>query len=85
MAIRIALLEEGTRVRVRRSNLPLDPAVVGRSGTVLEASPYHVHRIGVVLDGETLPRQFRRTELEVVAVPALPRERERAKGRRALP
>ena len=85
MAVRIAPLEEGTRVRVQRSNLPLDPAVVGRSGTVVAASPYHMHRIGVVLDGETMPRQFRPTELEVVAAPALPRERQAAKGRRALP
>lgn len=85
MAVRIAPLEEGTRVKVRRSNLPIDPAVVGRSGTVVAASPYHAHRLGVVLDGETLPRQFRRTELEVVAAPALPRERESAKSRSALP
>lgn len=85
MAVRIALLEEGTRVKVRRANLPLDPAEEGRSGTVVAASPYHVHRLGVVLDGETLPRQFRRNELEVLAAPTLPRERESAKIRPALP
>jgi hypothetical protein len=85
MAIPIAMLPEGTRVRVRRGALPQDPALLGRTGTVIAATEYRDNAVGVVLDGEQTPRWFTRAELEVVTEVALPPERESAKRRPALP
>lgn len=85
MAVVGALIPEGTRVRVRKGPLPLDPAVVGRVGSVVEASVYRAHRYGVILDGDAEARFFAPEELEVIEAPALPPEREAAKLRRALP
>ncbi|HEX7051514.1 MAG TPA: hypothetical protein VF188_15010 [Longimicrobiales bacterium] len=85
MAVIGALVPEGTRVRVRRGTLPLDPAAIGRTGTVVETSEYRAHCYGVILDGDQETRFFAPAELEVVEAPALPPEREEAKRRRALP
>lgn len=85
MAIRIAILPEGTRVRVRAGTLPQDPALLGRSGTVVVVTEYRDNAIGVVLDGEAGPRWFTPGELEVVTEVAQPPERESAKRRPALP
>ena len=85
MAIRMAILPEGTRVRVRRGALPQDPALLGRTGTVVAASEYRDNAVGVVLDGEQAERWFMPGELEVVTEVALPPERESAKRRPALP
>ena len=85
MSIPIAVLPEGTRVRIRRGSLPQDPGVTGRAGVVVVASEYRDNALGVVLDGESAVRYFTPGELEVVSVPPLPPERESAKGRRALP
>lgn len=85
MAVVGALLPEGTRVRVRRGPLPLDPAAIGRTGTVVEASEYRAHRYGVLLDGDREARFFTPEELEAVEAPALAPEREEARRRRALP
>lgn len=85
MAIPIARLPEGTRVRVRRGALPQDPALLGRAGTVVVSTEYRDNALGVVLDGEQGPRWFTPAELEVVREVALPPERESAKRRPALP
>ncbi len=85
MAVVGALIPEGTRVRVRRGALPLDPVAIGRTGMVMEASEYRAHRYGVLLDGDGETRFFAPEELEVVEAPALAPEREEAKRRRALP
>jgi hypothetical protein len=85
MAIPIAALPEGTRVKVRRSLAPLDPAVSGRTGVVVRASEYRDHALGVVLDGESALRYFTPGELEVVAAVPLPPERESARLLSALP
>jgi hypothetical protein len=85
MAIRIAVLPEGTRVKVQRSNLPQDAALIGRTGTVVIATEYRDNALGVVLDGEQTARWFTPGELEVVTEVALPPEREQAKRRPALP
>lgn len=85
MAIPMAILPEGTRVRVRRGALPQDPALLGRTGTVVAASEYRDNAVGVVLDGEQAERWFMPGELEVVTEVALPPERESAKRRPALP
>jgi len=80
-----ALIPEGTRVRIRRGKLPLDPAAIGRYGTVVESSEYRPHCYGVALDGEREIRIFAADEVEVVDAPALPPDREAARQRRALP
>jgi hypothetical protein len=85
MAIRMAALPEGTRVRVQRSTLPQDPVLIGRTGTVVIATEYRDNALGVVIDGEQSPRWFMPHELEVVMEVALPPERESAKRRPALP
>jgi hypothetical protein len=85
MAVPIARLPEGTRVRVQRGPVPQDPAVTGRTGVVVSASEYQPESLGVVLDGDREIRFFMPSELAVVEQPALPPEREQAKLRRALP
>jgi hypothetical protein len=79
------LLPEGTRVRIRRSLLPQDPALTGRAGYVVRASEYASHMLAVVLDGELVPRHFSPGELEVAERLALPPERQLAKRLPALP
>lgn len=86
MAIQWVAVPDGTRVRIiQAAEFPQDPAVLGRSGTVVITSEYHAQSLGVVLDGETEPRYFAPRELEVTHEPALPPEREAAKQRRSLP
>ena len=85
MSIPLAVLPEGTRVKVRRGSLPQDPVVSGRTGVVVEASEYRDNAAGVVLDGESAVRYFTPAELEVVTQLPLPPERVAAKGKRALP
>lgn len=85
MTVRIPRIPAGARVRVQRGTAPLDAALVGRSGTVLEASEYHVEKLAVVLDGEEDARTFAPEELEVLEEDLLPPERQEARLRRALP
>jgi hypothetical protein len=85
MAIPMAALPEGTRVKVRRSQTPQDPAVLGRTGMVVVASEYRDQALGVVLEGESELRYFTPGELEVVTAVPLPPERTSAKQLRALP
>jgi hypothetical protein len=85
MAIPMAALPEGTRVRIRRALTPQDPAVLGRTGVVVTASEYRDRALGVVLDGESAQRYFTPGELEVVTVVPLAPERVSAKRLSALP
>lgn len=85
MGIPMPVLQEGTRVKIRRGTLPQDPAVIGRAGVVVTATEYRDNAAGVVLDGESAVRYFTPGELEVVAELPLPPERESAKKLRALP
>lgn len=85
MSVPMAVLPEGTRVKVRRGALPQDSALLGRTGVVVIASEYRDQALGVVLDGESATRYFTPGELAVISQPALPPERETAKQRRALP
>lgn len=80
-----ALISPGTRVRIRRGAYPIDAAMLGRTGVVVDASPYRAHAYGVVLDGEGEPRIFSPDELERIETPTLPPDRRDAKRRRALP
>ena len=72
-------------VRVRRGALPLDPSVIGRTGTVADTSEYRAQSYGVILDDEVEIRYFAPDELEVIEERALPPDRLAAKQRRALP
>lgn len=86
MAIRLPPLPIGTRIRVKQGNVPQDPALTGRTGTVVQASEYSTHLIGVALDGESGIRGFAPSELAVLEpMPLLPPDRQRAKAKRALP
>jgi hypothetical protein len=64
--IRTCLHPQGTRVRVRRGRYPLDSALVGRTGLVVETDDYRPQRYGVVLDEETDQREFHEDELEPI-------------------
>jgi hypothetical protein len=85
MAIRIAPLPEGARVEVVPGNLPQDPAVLGRAGTVVSASEYRHNQVGVLMDGEAMVRWFMPTELRVTAAPPPAPERALARERKPLP
>jgi hypothetical protein len=85
MAIEIARLAEGTRVRVKATLIPLEPGVAGRTGTVIVTSDYATKRLGVALDGEDGIRVFMPSELDVIREVALAPERQAAKLRPALP
>lgn len=85
MTVPIPVLPEGTRVKIKRGSMPQDPALLGRSGVVVIATPYRNNAAGVVLDGESAVRYFTPAELEVTEAVPLPPERETAKQLRALP
>ena len=51
--IRTYRFAQGTRVRVRRGRFPMDPALIGRTGLIVETDDYRPQRYGVVLDDET--------------------------------
>lgn len=64
MTLHAPLHPQGSRVAVRRGRFPLDPALLGRTGIVVELSDYRPGRYGVVLDGEEKVRDFHESELE---------------------
>lgn len=81
-----ALLQQGTRVRIRRGASPLSPDLIGRTGVVVDSSEYHAHSYGVLLDDTQELLVFAPEELEVVTMPALlVADRQEAKKRSALP
>jgi len=63
MTLHVAVHPQGSRVKVRRGRLPMNAALIGRTGTVVELSDYRPERYGVVLDGEEEVRDFREDEL----------------------
>jgi hypothetical protein len=85
MAIPWTPVPEGTRVKIKRGMFPQDPAFLGRTGVVVNASEYQTQNVGVSLDGTTEVRFFTPDELEVTEEAALPPDRESAKRRRSLP
>lgn len=85
MTVPIPLIPISARVRVRRGPLPTDPALVGRTGTVVQSSEYTPNAYGVTLDGESVIRIFTPEELEPATRLELSPDREAAKRRRALP
>lgn len=65
--VKIHLHPQGTRVRVRRGErFPIDPSMIGRTGTVLHLRRGRGDRYGVQLDGEVEVRVFAEDELEAL-------------------
>jgi hypothetical protein len=62
--IRTYRFPQGTRVRVRRGRWPMDPALIARTGLIVETDDYRPQRYGVVLDEEDEVREFAEDELE---------------------
>ena len=62
--IRTFRFAQGTRIHVRRGRYPMDPALIGRTGVVIETDDYRPDRYGVVLDEEDEVRDFNEDELE---------------------
>lgn len=85
MGIALPPFPQGTRVRVRRADLPLDPDLAGREGVVVHATPYEEERAGVLLDGETDARFFGAAELVEVERPILDPARAAGRARLARP
>jgi hypothetical protein len=56
----------GTRVRLRRGRLPMNPQLVGRTGIVVALDDYQPGKYGVVLDGEPGVRELAEDELDRV-------------------
>ena len=54
---------EGTRVVIRGARLPFDPALVGRTGTVVQHDRSHADWYSVQLDGESEFLRFAEAEL----------------------
>ncbi len=65
--VKVPLYPQGTRIRVRRGDYPLDPAMVGREGTVILLHRTRKRRYGIQLDGEDRIRAFDESELEATA------------------
>jgi len=64
MTLHAPLFPQGTRVTVRSGRLPVDSSALGRTGTVVATDDYRPRHYGVLLDGETTPRDFSQDELE---------------------
>jgi len=62
--MKISRFQQGTRVRIQRGSFPLDAAIVGRTGMVLDHDRANPHKVHVQLDGEEPLRTFMDFELE---------------------
>jgi hypothetical protein len=62
--MKISRFPQGTRVRIRKGSFPLDPALVGRTGMVLDHDRANPHKVNVQLDHEEPVRTFMDFELE---------------------
>lgn len=61
--VQISRFPVGTRVRVHRGRVPIDPALIGREGLVLRHDPSIPTKVGVQLDGEAQIHTFNDDEL----------------------
>jgi hypothetical protein len=60
------LYQDGTQVRIKQGIFPMESDLIGRTGVVVETDDYRPGRYGVVLDGESLIRDFSEDELEPI-------------------
>ena len=65
--MRTAVYTPGMRVRIRRGAFPIDDAMVGRTGLIIQVDGVTPVRYGVTLDGESEVREFTEEELEPFA------------------
>ena len=65
--IRTYRFAQGTRIKVRRGQLPMDAELIGRTGLIVATDDYRPQRYGVVLDEEDESRAFNEDELEPIA------------------
>ena len=63
MTLHAPVFPAGTRVVVRHGRLPLNPALLGRAGTVVSTDPYSPGRYDVLLDGDRDPVNLAQDEL----------------------
>lgn len=63
MTLHAPVFPQGTRVKVRQGRLPMDAALPGRMGTVVTVDDYRPRHYGVLLDGDSDPRDFSQDEL----------------------
>ena len=85
MGIALPPFPQGTRVRIRRADLPIEPDLVNREGVVVRATPYEPARAGVQLDGESDVRYFGADELVEIERPSVHPGRDDARKRLARP
>lgn len=64
MPLKTFIYPPGTRVRLRRGEFPMDPSLIGRTGLVVGVDDYRPMHYGVMLDGESVLRDFLENELE---------------------
>lgn len=64
MTVHAPLHPQGARIRVRPGRLPMNPRLVGRTGTVVALDVYQPGKYGVVLDGDDDVVQLVEDELE---------------------
>lgn len=70
--MKIHVYPQGSRVRVRQGNFPIDPAWIDRTGIVVKVDEYHPERYGVVFDGESVIRELTVDTLEAIEPGASP-------------
>jgi len=64
--MRTFVYPQGTRVRVKRGQFPIQASLVGQEGLVVFLDDYRPGRYGVVLDGESERRDFGEDELQAI-------------------
>lgn len=81
-----SVIPVGSRVEVTHGQFPSAPGLLGRTGTVVENSPYYPHKVDVQLDGDPEIRTFAPDELLVASSPeALPPDEAAARKRLSRP
>jgi Lon protease-like protein len=68
--MKIHLYPQGTRVRIGSGRFPMQPALVGETGTVVSLESGGGARYGVQLDGEARIRVFLEDELQPLPRPS---------------
>jgi hypothetical protein len=64
MTLHAPVHPQGSRIRVRRGRLPMNPSLLGRTGTVVELDEYQPGKYAVVMDGEDEVLELAQDELE---------------------
>jgi hypothetical protein len=65
--MKISRFPQGSRVQIQKGSFPLDPAMIGRTGMVLDHDRANPHKVNVQLDGEESIRTFMDFELTLAS------------------